>query len=115
MPADASPLIPPALDRLREQSAIGPGEVPGLLERPAQVPDPRDPRGVRHALAVLLTLTACAVLTGATSLLAVGEWIADAPPHVLERFGMRPDPVLPRRLVPRACLTSDQRRAGFEQ
>ncbi|MFB7575709.1 hypothetical protein [Streptomyces sp. NPDC056165] len=26
----------------------------------------------------MLTLTACAVLTGATSLLAVGEWIADA-------------------------------------
>ncbi|MFD4763132.1 transposase family protein [Streptomyces sp. NPDC058439] len=48
----------------------------------------------------MLTLNACAVLTGATSLLAVGEWIADAPPHVLERLGMRPDPALPRRLVP---------------
>ncbi|MDH6145258.1 hypothetical protein P3T35_007313 [Kitasatospora sp. GP30] len=35
-----------------------------------------------------------------TSLLAVGEWIADAPPHVLERLGVRADPVLPRRLVP---------------
>lgn len=74
--------------------------MPGLLERLARVPDPRDPRGVRHALAVVLTLTACAVLAGATSLLAVGEWIADAPPHVLERLGVRPDPVLPRRLVP---------------
>ncbi|MGW3267073.1 transposase family protein [Streptomyces sp. NPDC001056] len=93
-------MIPPALDRLREQSDVGPGEVPGLLERLAQVPDPRDPRGVRHTLAVVLTLTACAVLTGATSLLAVGEWIADAPPHVLERLGVRPDPLLPRRLVP---------------
>ncbi|MDX2525270.1 ISAs1 family transposase [Streptomyces europaeiscabiei] len=100
MLADASSLIPPALDRLREQSDVGPGEVPGLLERLAQVPDPRDPRGVRHALVVALTLTACAVLTGATSLLAVGEWIADAPPHVLERLGVSPDPVLPRRLVP---------------
>jgi hypothetical protein len=46
--------------------------VPGLLERLAQVPDPRDPRGVRHAPAVVLVLTACAVLAGATSLLAVG-------------------------------------------
>ncbi|MGY4744144.1 Imm1 family immunity protein [Streptomyces sp. ATMOS53] len=71
--------------------------MPGLLEWLARVPDPR---GVRHALAVVLTLTACAVLTGATSLLAVGEWIADAPPHVLERLGLRPDPVPPRRLVP---------------
>jgi hypothetical protein len=34
----------------------------------------REPRGVRrHTLAVVLTLTACAVLTGATSLPAVGE------------------------------------------
>ncbi|MEU9291483.1 ISAs1 family transposase [Streptomyces sp. NPDC048275] len=74
--------------------------MPGLLERLAEVPDPRDPRGVRHALAVVLALAACAVLAGATSLLAVGEWIVDAPPQVLERFGVQPDPVLPRRLVP---------------
>ncbi|MEU5415765.1 transposase family protein [Streptomyces clavifer] len=44
------------------------------------MPDPRDPRGVRHALVAVLALTACAVLAGATSLLAVGEWIADARP-----------------------------------
>ncbi len=100
MPADASLPIPPALDQLREQPGVGPGEVAGLLERLAEVPDPRDPRGVRHALAVVLALAACAVLAGATSLLAVGEWIADAPPQVLERLGVRPDPVLPRRLVP---------------
>ncbi|MFJ3220794.1 transposase family protein [Kitasatospora sp. NPDC086801] len=36
----------------------------------AQVPDPRDPRGVRYTPAVVLTLTACAVLAGATSLRA---------------------------------------------
>ncbi|MEU0199757.1 MULTISPECIES: transposase family protein [unclassified Streptomyces] len=34
---------------------------------PAEVPDPRDPRGVRHRLAVVLALTACAVPAGATS------------------------------------------------
>ncbi|WP_445045484.1 ISAs1 family transposase [Streptomyces sp. SAS_272] len=64
------------------------------------MPDPRDPRGVRHALAVVLALAACAVLAGATSLLAVGEWIVDAPPQVLELLGVQPDPVLPWRLVP---------------
>ncbi|MEV0743455.1 ISAs1 family transposase [Streptomyces sp. NPDC050549] len=76
------------------------GEVVGLLERLAEVPDPRDPRGVRHALAVVLALTACAVLAGATSLLAVDEWITDAPLHVLEQVGVRPDPLLPRRSAP---------------
>ncbi|AJF68519.1 hypothetical protein SVTN_33445 [Streptomyces vietnamensis] len=91
--------IPPALDQLRGQPGVGPGEVADLLERPAEVPDPRDPRGVRHAFAVVLALAACAVLAGATSLPAVGEWIAEAPPQVLERLSVRPDPVLPRRLV----------------
>ncbi|MEJ8632098.1 ISAs1 family transposase [Streptomyces sp. MS2.AVA.5] len=100
MPADASLLIPPALDQLREKPQVGPAEVRGLLERLAEVPDPRDPRGVRHRLSVVLALTACAVLAGATSLLAVGEWIADAPAHVLERVGARPDPLAPRRALP---------------
>ncbi|MEV0691911.1 transposase family protein [Streptomyces sp. NPDC050388] len=39
----------------------------------AEVPDPRDPRGVRHAPVVVLALTACAVPAGAPSLPAVGE------------------------------------------
>jgi predicted transposase YbfD/YdcC len=100
VPADASFLIPPVLDQLRENPQVGPEEVPGLVERLAEVPDPRDPRGVRHRLAVVLTLTACAVLAGATSLLAVGEWIADAPGYVLEQVGAVPDPLLPRRVLP---------------
>nr|WP_307713740.1 ISAs1 family transposase [Streptomyces sp. V4I23] len=77
-----------------------PTEVPGLLQRLAEVPDPRDPRGVRHALAAVLALTACAVLAGATSLLAVGEWIGDTPSHLLELVGVRPDPLCPKRLLP---------------
>ncbi|WP_405734798.1 ISAs1 family transposase [Streptomyces sp. NBC_01537] len=85
---------------MRENPQVGPEEVPGLVERLAEVPDPRDPRGVRHRLAVVLTLTACAVLAGATSLLAVGEWIADAPGYVLEQVGAVPDPLLPRRVLP---------------
>nr|WP_329295631.1 ISAs1 family transposase [Streptomyces pseudovenezuelae] len=100
MPADASSPIPPALNQLREHPEAAPGEVPGLLERLAEVPDPRDPRGVRHALTAVLALTACAVLAGATSLLAVGEWIADAPPSILQHVGIRLDPVMPRRLLP---------------
>ncbi|MFF7365755.1 transposase family protein [Streptomyces sp. NPDC008125] len=55
---------------------------------------------MRHRLAVVLALTACAVLAGATSLLAVGEWIADAPVHVLKQVGAHPDPLLPRRVLP---------------
>ncbi|WP_405654497.1 transposase family protein [Streptomyces sp. NBC_00019] len=55
---------------------------------------------MRHRLTVVLALTACAVPAGATSLLAVGEWITDAPEYVLEQVGARPDPLLPRRVLP---------------
>jgi len=100
VPAEAASLIPPALDQLREHPEVAPEEVPGLLGRLALVPDPRDPRGVRHALVGVLALAACAVLAGATSLLAVGEWITDAPSHVLEHVGVRLDPLFPKRSLP---------------
>ncbi|MEU5307163.1 transposase family protein [Streptomyces noursei] len=99
MPADVSLLIPPALGQLRDHPKVVSNEVPRLLERLAEVPDPRDPRGVRHALVAVLALTACTVLPGATSLLAVSEWIADAPPHILERLGIRLDPLFPKRFL----------------
>ncbi|MFE7778731.1 transposase family protein [Streptomyces sp. NPDC057445] len=74
MPADASLPSPPPFDQLREHPGALPEEIPGLLERLAEVPDPRDPRGVRHALVVVLALTACAVLAGAASAPAPGQW-----------------------------------------
>lgn len=37
----ASSVIPRALDQLRQQPAVASGEVPGLLERLAEAPDPR--------------------------------------------------------------------------
>ncbi|MET7458406.1 ISAs1 family transposase [Streptomyces sp. NPDC005574] len=100
MPADASSLIPPALDQLGPRAGAAPREIPDLLECLAQVPDPRDPRGVRHPLAAVLALTACAVLAGARSLLAVSEWVADAPEGLLERLGIRVDPLFPKRSWP---------------
>ncbi|MEU9287938.1 hypothetical protein AB0D57_25355 [Streptomyces sp. NPDC048275] len=60
VPAYASSPIPPAFDQLREHPEAVPEEIPGLLERLAEVPGPRDPRGVRHALVVVLALTAYA-------------------------------------------------------
>ena len=38
-----------------------------LLEELAQVPDPRNPKGVRHPLAAILSLAVLAMLTGAKS------------------------------------------------
>ena len=61
---------------------------------------PRDPRGVRHTLTSLLLAAVAAVLAGARSFTAVGEWAADAPPRVLAALAVRYDP--PVRLFPAA-------------
>jgi DDE_Tnp_1-associated len=84
----------PASDR-----ALLSGQCPGLAEYLEQVPDPRNRRGVRHSLTPLLMAAVAAVLAGATSFTAVGEWVADAPPQVLAALGVRRDP-LTRRFVP---------------
>ena len=91
MPVAASSLIPPALDQLRSAAPAESAEYPGLLECLSAVPDPRSPRGVRHEIVYLLALTAAAVLAGASSLVAVGEWVADAPVGVRVRLGGRID------------------------
>src|SRR5437660_5090163 len=66
----------------RSGSQLPPAGCPGLREYLLAVPDPRDPRGVRHWLAWVLLASVAAVLAGARSLAAIGEWVADAPPGV---------------------------------
>ena len=48
-----------------------------LLTALAQVPDPRDARGIRHPAPTILTLAVAAVLAGSRSFYAIGQWIAD--------------------------------------
>ncbi|EFC82589.1 ISAs1 family transposase [Parafrankia sp. EUN1f] len=66
----------------------GRGAVSGLVEVFDRVPDPRKPRGRRHSLAVVLTLATCAVLAGARSFTAIGEWAADAGLAVADLLGI---------------------------
>jgi predicted transposase YbfD/YdcC len=61
---------------------------PGLLELFEQVADPRSRRGIRHRFAVLLAVALSAVLTGARSFVAIGEWVADADAGVLVKLGV---------------------------
>jgi predicted transposase YbfD/YdcC len=100
VPAEPSSPIPPVLTQLCDAAPLGLGEWPGLLERLAVVPDPRDRRGLRHALVSVLALAAAAVLAGARSLTAIGEWAADAPQPVLVALGARRDPLTGTRHAP---------------
>src|SRR5690242_271670 len=87
----------PALGRLQDLPAadrtVLAGQCPGLAGHLAAVPDPRDPRGVRHTLTSLLLAAVASVLAGARSFTEIGEWAADAPPRVLAALGVRYDPL----------------------
>ena len=54
-----------------------------LLECFAAVPDPRDPRGIRHSLPCVLALCLSAVLCGNTAIEDVTAWVHHAPQEVL--------------------------------
>ena len=63
--------------------------LPSVAGRLAAVVDPRDRRGRRHSLVSVLLTACCAVLSGARSYAAVGQWAASAPQDALARLGAR--------------------------
>lgn len=67
------------------------------------VPDPRGLRGRRYPALALLCAATAAVLTGARSLIAIGEWITDAPQAVLGVLGFPADPLTGIRPAPHAA------------
>ncbi|MFH8805563.1 transposase family protein [Streptomyces sp. NPDC017936] len=54
-------------------------ELSVLTNRLTALSDPRDRRGRRHSLVAVLLTAACAVLAGARSCLAIGQWARRAP------------------------------------
>jgi hypothetical protein len=72
----------------------------GLLERLRQIPDHRDPRGVRHSLASILAVATAATLSGARSVAAIFEYANDCPQGVLEALGAKHHPLKRRYISP---------------
>lgn len=66
-----------------------------LAELLRTIPDTRDARGRRHTLAAVLALGLAAVMTGARSFAAIGEWARVQPRETLTRFGVHPDRAAP--------------------
>lgn len=71
-----------------------------LLAHLGTVADPRRRRGVRHRLTSLLAVAAAAVLAGARSFAAIGEWAADASQEVLAALDVRHCPRTGRHVAP---------------
>jgi predicted transposase YbfD/YdcC len=93
VPAPSSSTIPAAAQRPGAPAALAPDQCCSLLCDLAQLTDPRQRRGRRHALSAVLAVAVAAVLAGARSLAAIGEWAADAPGPVLAALGTRRDPL----------------------
>ncbi|RMG66982.1 MAG: ISAs1 family transposase [Nitrospirae bacterium] len=67
--------------------------------------DPRDKKGVRYPFYSLVSLSICAVLCGARSFRAIGEWVKNLSVQTLRRFGIQrgtaPDESTIRRVLQR--------------
>jgi predicted transposase YbfD/YdcC len=75
------------LDRIRERGAACGGRI---MEKVfAAVPDPRDPRGVRHSLGCVLALVMMAMLCDNETLVSITCWISAADQGLLAAAGAR--------------------------
>ena len=85
--------LPAAVHRLGAPATLAPEQCRSLLGSLARIADPRHRRGRRHALSAVLAVAVAAVLAGARSLAAVGEWASDAPCQVLAALGVHRHPL----------------------
>ena len=82
MPASVSSLtrVADQIHSVPELPDEGPDDLPLVVWQVLDtLPDPRRARGRRHALATVIALALGAVLAGATSLAAIGDWVRDVP------------------------------------
>jgi predicted transposase YbfD/YdcC len=90
VPASASSSIAVVADQVEALERPDPVVLaPDLREVLGGVVDPRQRRGVRHGLVVVLTVAVCAVAAGARSLVAIAEWVADLPDDVTVALGVQ--------------------------
>jgi predicted transposase YbfD/YdcC len=79
---------------------LDPAGCADLWQHLDRLPDPRKRRGRRHGITGVLAVAVCAVLAGARSFAAIGEWAADVPHAVLAALRVRRDPLTGQRLPP---------------
>ena len=67
-------------------------DVPGgLIDALRTIPDPRLKRGIRHRMLSVLTVAICAIISGARSYTAIGEWATRSSQDLRRRLGCRFD------------------------
>jgi predicted transposase YbfD/YdcC len=83
--------MPSLSTRPARTQPLSPARVASLLEVVASVPDPRRARGIRHQLPVILAVGIAAVIAGARSFTAIGDWVADQDLDMLAMLGLAGD------------------------
>lgn len=78
-----------------------------LLAMLAEIPDPRDPRGVQYALVYVLAVAIVAVLAGATSIAEIARAVARIPQRMLAKLGAERDWFRLRYAVPSRTTIGD--------
>ena len=90
--------------------------VEALMGEIQQVEDPRKKRGIRHQVAVVLGIAVCAVVCGARSFRAIGDWAQALRQRDLKRFGSKreeaPSEPTIRRVVQSIDAEEFDRRIG---
>ena len=87
MPSSVSLPVPPVVAHLAAVAEEYRVSGRALLTALSGVPDPRARRGVRHQMSTIFGVALCAVLAGARSFTAIGEWAANASRQVLAALG----------------------------
>jgi predicted transposase YbfD/YdcC len=100
VPARTSSLIPVLSSQPDGPVELDPAGCADLWQHLDRLPDPRRRRGRRHGIAGVLAVAVCAVLAGARSFAAIGEWAADVPHAVLAALRVRRDPLTGRHQPP---------------
>src|SRR6266487_520635 len=93
VPAGTSSLIAALATQPDVPVELDAGRCADLWEYLDRLPDPRKRRGRRHGLTAVVAVAVCAVLAGARSFAAIGEWAADVPYAVLAALRVRRDPL----------------------
>lgn len=89
----SAPFLPPELKGGRQAmvdlNTVKIENKGGLLDYLALLQDSRHRRGIRHSQISILAVAICALLSGARSFIAVGEWAADLNQEMLKRLGCK--------------------------
>lgn len=89
----SAPFLPPELTggerAMVDLNTVSIENKGGLLDYLTLLKDSRKKRGIRHSQVSILAVAICALLSGAKSFLALGEWAASLNQEMLKRLGCK--------------------------